>query len=329
MSSWLELLGVLSSDAVSSICPPSFLGSGRSDDPYPLDSRDTSGSGVVAESSSLGTRYFARSGVPSARLVVRRLGRGLGGSSRGRGHFRPLVSRGSSFVHQRQRALGCRESSSLFRSANFKLHGGRFHGQLYGDRLPSQPRGHSISAAQLHFSAHPAVDGVSSSSVGSAIHYGSQQRYSRFSFQTQSDLRVGVDSEIRGVSRSAQEVASVHRPVRNLVKSPMLPIFFSIPRSERAGHGCSAPELEWVAGVCLSSLVSNTSCTEKAPVVIWSPPDHHSSLLAPETLVLGASGSGSRRSCSSSAVSRPSETTALPSSSSGSVRAVSSCVETI
>ena len=60
-----------------------------------------------------------------------------------------------------------------------------------------------------------------------------------------------------------------------------------------------------------------------------SPPDHHSSLLSPETLVPGAAGSGSGLSCFSSAISRPFETAALPSSSSGSVRAVSSCMETI
>ena len=173
------------------------------------------------------------------------------------------------------------------------------------------------------------MGGVASGGVGSAIHYGSQQRHGGFPFQTQSDLRVGVDSETRGVSGSAQEVAGVHRPFRNLVKSPMLSIFFSVPRSERAGHGCSAPELEWVTGVCLSSLVANYSCTEKAPIVIWSPPDHHSSLLASETVVSGAAGSSGGQSCSSSAISRPSETTALPLSSSGSVRAVSSCVETI
>ena len=109
----------------------------------------------------------------------------------------------------------------------------------------------------------------------------------------------------------------------------MLPIFFSVPRSERAGHGCSAPELEWVAGVCLSSLVANSSCTEEAPIVLWSPPNHHSSLLASKILVPGAARSSGGRSCSSSVISRPSETTALSSSSSGSVRAVSSCVETI
>ena len=138
-----------------------------------------------------------------------------------------------------------------------------------------------------------------------------------------------MDSEDRSFSRSAQEVAGVHRSVHHLVKSPMLPIFFSVPRSERTGGRCSAPELEWVAGVCLSSLVSHSSCSEEAPVVLWSPPDHHRSVLASETLVSEASGSGGGRSDSSSIVSRSSKTTSLPSSSSGGVRAVSSCVETI
>ena len=57
--------------------------------------------------------------------------------------------------------------SSLLRNS------GCVRGQLYGNRLPSQPRGHSVSAVQLHFSAHPAVGGVSAGSFGSAIHNGS------------------------------------------------------------------------------------------------------------------------------------------------------------
>ena len=107
------------------------------------------------------------------------------------------------------------------------------------------------------------------------------------------------------------------------------PYFFSVPRSECSGHGCSAPELEWVAGVCLSYLASHSYSVEEALVVLWSPPDHHCSVLASEALVSGASGSGGRRSDPSSIVSRPPETAALSLSSSGSVRAVSSCVETI
>ena len=41
-----------------------------------------------------------------------------------------------------------------------------------------------------------------------------------------------------------------------------------------------------------SSLVSHSCSVEEAPVVLWSPPDLHCSVLASESLVSGASGSG-------------------------------------
>ena len=109
----------------------------------------------------------------------------------------------------------------------------------------------------------------------------------------------------------------------------MLSIFFSVPRSERSGCGCSAPELRWGAGVCLSTLVAHSGCSQEAPVVLWGPADHHSSFLASEAVVSGSSGSGCGRSGGSSSVQRSSTATTLPSSSSGSVRAVASCLETI
>ena len=118
-----------------------------------------------------------------------------------------------------------------------------------------------------------------------------------------------MDSEIRGVSRSAQEVAGVHRPFRNLVKSPMLPIFFSVPRSERA-----FPPWSLIPAV-LKKLRSSSEVLLTIIAPYWPQRPW-----CPELLEL---------SCSSSAISRPSETAALPSSSSGSFRAVSSCVETI
>ena len=172
--------------------------------------------------------------------------------------FRPLVARGSGVVHKRQGALGRGVRSSVLCSADFELHGGVVCGQLHSHILPSQPRRHSIASPQLHHPTYSQMGGVASSSVGSTIHYGAQQCSSRFSFQTQSNLRVGMDPEDRGLSGSSQEVPSFHRSFRHLSKSPMLSIFFSVPRSERSGHGCSAPELEWVAGVCFSSMVSHS-----------------------------------------------------------------------
>ena len=138
-----------------------------------------------------------------------------------------------------------------------------------------------------------------------------------------------MDPEDRDLSGSSQEVASFLRSFHHPSKSTMLSMFFSVLRSGCTGHRCSALELVWVAGVCLSSLASHSCTIEVAPVVLRSSPDHHCSVLASETLVSGASESSGGRPNPSSFVSRPPETVALPLSSSGDVRAVSSCVETI
>ena len=185
------------------------------------------------------------------------------------------------------------------------------------------------SSAQFHRTAGSALGGVSSGDSGSTVHYGTTQCSGRLSVSTQSGLGFRVDSKERGIPGVVEEVAGDHRPVCHLTQSPVVPIFFSIPRSERSGYGCSAPELEWVAGVCFSALVSHSSGAQEAPVVIWSPPDHHSSLLASTALVPGPSGSGFGWSGGSASIVRSSSTAALSSSSSGSVRAVASCLETI
>ena len=114
------------------------------------------------------------------------------------------------------------------------------------------------------------MGGVSSSCVVSSVYHGETQRAGRCLVSSESDLGLRVDSEAGSVSGTAQEVAGFHRPVRHLSKSPLFSIFFSLPRSECSGNGCSS-ELEWVADVYLSSLVSNSSGAEEAPVVLWGP----------------------------------------------------------
>ena len=117
----------------------------------------------------------SRSGVPSARLVVRRLGRGLGGSFRGRGLFLPLVSKRARAIHQRQRALGHRESSSLLCSADQGLVGSDFRGQLYRDSLSSESGRNAISTVEYHRTTDSAVVGDSPCATDSSVHHGSSQ----------------------------------------------------------------------------------------------------------------------------------------------------------
>ena len=138
-----------------------------------------------------------------------------------------------------------------------------------------------------------------------------------------------MDSEARSISGATQEVASFHRPVCHLSKSLLFSVFFSLPRSERSGDRCSAPELEWVADVCLSNLITHSGGSEEPPVVLWGPADHLSSLLASEALVPRSSGSDSGWSSGSASVQRPPSPATLPSLSSGGVQTVASCLETI
>ena len=70
--------GRASSDVVSAIGPSACLGPLQSVGSCQWDFGDSSRSGVAADSISTESRDFSRSGVPTARLVVRCLGRRLG-----------------------------------------------------------------------------------------------------------------------------------------------------------------------------------------------------------------------------------------------------------
>ena len=61
------------------------------------------------------------SGVPESRLLVRRLGHGLGGTPGRQRSFRPLVSSGCRSFNQRQRAFGGGERSTSFCSSVGRL----------------------------------------------------------------------------------------------------------------------------------------------------------------------------------------------------------------
>ena len=228
-----------------------------------------------------------------------------------------------------QGVSGCGESSSLLRFPDKGLVRGDLCRQLDSRCLSSKSRGNKIASSQCYSSAHLEVVGDSSSSVDSTVYHGPSQCASGLVVSSQSGTRVRMDAQARSIPRAPEEVASVNRSLCHLSKSPMFTIFFTVPRSERIGHGCSASELGWVAGVCLSTLVSNSGSPQEAPIVLWGPADHRSSLLASEAVVSGSSGLSSGRTGGSSSVQRPSSSASLPSSSSGGVKAVASCSETI
>ena len=240
-----------------------------------------------------------------------------------------MGSRGIRHFHQCQGALGNREGSFLVCSSNLRLLRSNFRRQRYGSSLSQESGRDTFVTSQFHRSEHSPLGGVASSPAVSSVHHGKTQCSGGFVVSSESGPGLRVDSEAGGISGAAQEVAGFHRPVRHLSKSPLFSIFFSLPRSERSGNGCSSQELVCVAGVCLSTLVAHSCGSEEAPVVLWGPADHHSSLLASEAVVPRSSGSGGGWSSGSASVQRPPSPTPLPSLSSGGVQTVASCLETI
>ena len=202
-----EILPVYSSETLESCRSVCSGGMGSGDSP---------GFRLVAGSRSSEARRVSGAGVPSARLVVRRLGRGLRGSSRRGSCFRPLGSRGIRRFHQRQGALGNREGSSLVRSSNLRLLHSNFRRQRYGSSLSQESGGDTFVASQFHSSKDSPLGGVSSSPAVSSVHHGKTQCSGRFIVSVESGPGLRVDSEVGGFSGTAQEVAGFHRPVRHL-----------------------------------------------------------------------------------------------------------------
>ena len=191
-----------------------------------------------------------------------------------------------------------------------------FADNSHGHCLPKEPRRYSLSSSELHRTEDSPLGGESFGCDFPTIHHGETQRASGFFVSPEPDSGLRMDPVAGGLSGSVLEVAGLNRPFCNITKSPMFDIFFSLPRSQRSGNGCASSELGWVAGVCLSSLVPNSSGSEEAPVVLWGPADHHSSFLASEAVVSRSSGSGGRWSGRSSSVQEPPASAPLPSVSS-------------
>ena len=190
---------------------------------------DSPRSVLVARPRSLGARHFSGAGVPSARIVVRRLGRGLGGSLRRTGRFRPLGSRRCRALDQCTRALGNRESSPVVCSTSRRFLSGGLRRQLDSHILPEEPRRDSLFLSELHGSEDSPLGGGSVCGDFPTIHHGETQCPSGRSFSPKPDLGLRVDAEAGGLRGSVQEMAGVDRPVCNISKSQMFDIFFSLP----------------------------------------------------------------------------------------------------
>ena len=90
--------------------------------------------------------------IPKPRLLVRRLGRGLGCSLGQGSRCRPLVSRGSLPVHQCQGALSGGEGFPPLSGTDLRVNSCGVRRQFHHSILSEEGKGHSLSDSELHCS---------------------------------------------------------------------------------------------------------------------------------------------------------------------------------
>ena len=77
-----------------------------------------------------------------------------------------------------------------------------------------------------------------------------------------------MDNEAGSFSGTSETLAGDVRSVCHLFKSPMFSIFFALPRSEGFRDGCFSSDRGWLSGVCISTLVPDTTGSEEAPIIL-------------------------------------------------------------
>ena len=316
-------------DAVVSVSSSSALGSEGSRRSDSVVSGDRAGSPLVVGSRTPRAGRLPSACVSPARLVVRRLGCRLGCSPRRPGRFRPLVAGGSSRFHQSAGASSNLLCAPAFSSAGPQHLGGRVLRQHDGSGLSEESGKYQVGSIEPDCPRPSPVVVAPLREAPSSIHYGPQQRLGGLPVSAKSNSGLRMDTEDACAPSTSATVASSYRSVCNLSKSPLHTVFFSLPRSQFHRDRCASPTVEWVAGVCLSTLCADSSGAQEAPLVLWGADDDHSALLAPEAVVSGSLGAGGGRSSGSASGQGSVEPASLSSAASGSVKASSSCVETI
>ena len=275
------------------------------------------------------TGHLPSASVSPARLVVRRLGCRLGSSPRRSGRFRPLVAGRGSRLHQPAGASCHLLCAPTFPSSGSQHLGGRVCGQHDCSGLPEESGRYQVGNLEPDSPRSPPVDGAPLCVAPSSIHYGPQQRLGGLPVSAKSDSGLRMDTQDACIPSTSAAVAGGDRSFCNLSKSPLHTIFFSLPRSQFDRDRCASPTVEWMAGVCLSALCADSGGAEEALLVLWGSADDHSSLLAPEAVVSGALGVRGGRSSGAASGQGSVEPASLSLAASGSVKASSSCMETI
>ena len=244
-SIWLSLLAVLAvpsrsgwsaPHAVAPAVSPPVLGSGGSVNPDPLVSGLPPGSEVVAALAPPLSGGVSPSSVSRPGLLVRCLGRRLGGSLGSSHRFRPLGPRGKSAFHQRKGTSGCAQRSPPLPVISSGEDSLCLLRKQHSRCLPPQGGRHEVSFSEFSGSGDSPLVGVPLRSPGSPVHPGVSECSSGHSVPPSPAASYRVVPQSGGLSVFMSSVAGANRLVCYLRESPMLDLFLSLPGSSSGGH---------------------------------------------------------------------------------------------
>ena len=269
------------------------------------------------------------SGVSGSGLLVRRLRRGLGCSSRLSHRFRPLGSRPGLSVHQRSGASGHQGGSPPLPCFSGQAECVSLLRQLHSSVVSPQGGGHQISAPQLPSSGDSPLGGVPLHPSVSPVHSGFPECSGRLSLSPSPAPSYRVVSSPGGFSVYQSHVAGPNRLICNIRKSPMFSLFLSLPGSDGCGHRCLPPTLGRASGLRVSYVVCHSTGVGEAPGVSRDGTHPDCSLLASEAVVSRPASPVAGPSGCSASLSRPPAPASVSQSLPGSPQASASCLETL
>ena len=309
-------------DEVSPAMSSPLLGSCGSVHPDPLVSGLSSRSPVVAP-------LVSSPGVSGSGLLVRRLGRRLGGSLRDAHHFRPLEPRRKPPLYKRQGASGRTQGSSpppVFSGGENNL---RLLRQLHVGVLPPQGGGHEVSIPQLAGTGDPPVGRIPLHPPGSPVHSEVSECSRGHSVAPSPTAPYRVVPQSGGLLTFKSSVAGLSRLVCYLRKSPMLDLFLSLPGSDGCRHECVPPTMGRSSSLHVSSMVHYSQGAGEAPGISGDGAHVGDSVLASATLVSRPPSPVAGPSGGSASTSRPPAPASISQSLPGSPQAAPSCLETL
>ena len=315
--------------AVSTALPQQVVGSCRPLASCSLVRGVSSGSPVVAPPASPLPRCVPPPGVSRPRLLVRRLGRRVGCSSGSPRRFRPYGLGASFSVHQHQRAAGHPARSPPLSVVSTRANGRGLLRQRHCSGVSPQGGRHQISHAEQHCSGDPALVGVSSHPSGSSVHPGLQQRPGGRSVSPSPAPAFRVVPQHDRVSVFMSSVAGADRFVCDLRKSPLLDLFFALPRPSVGGHGRLPPVLGRSSGLRLSSVCHHSQSPCETLGISGDGAHPCGSTLGSALLVSGLPPAVAGPSGHSPRSSRPPAPVSISAPLPGSPQAAASCLETL